>query len=276
MLGVLVITSEYSTGTIRASLLAVPRRLPDAGSPRRSCSPCSCSIVGEIVAFCSFFIGSALVNGETFTHRHGSRPRRHRAPHAQRVAQPAGVLRAVFGAGLYLTVLGLFALAIGSLIRHTAGAITTVIGLVLVVFPLAGLLPGSWGAHVHAYLPTVAGQLDHAGQTHGRPALVALAGIRRVLRLDGAAPGRGDLPAPASGRLDRSSPAAPGWHHRLLRLPGARHTIFRDRPDIALPAVEDFIRRIKSNDRPPHRRVDWRATVTRRAPLPTRPIVACY
>jgi hypothetical protein len=74
------------------------------------------------------------------------------------LSQP-GVLRAVFGAGLYLTVLGLFALAIGGLIRHTAGAITAVIGMVLVIFPLAGLLPSSWGAHIHAYLPTIAGQL---------------------------------------------------------------------------------------------------------------------
>ena len=63
------------------------------------------------------------------------------------------------GSGLYLTVLGLFALAIGWMIRHTAGAITAVIGMVLVIFPLTGLLPDSWGAHVHAYLPTVAGQL---------------------------------------------------------------------------------------------------------------------
>jgi len=62
------------------------------------------------------------------------------------------VLQAVVGSGLYLTVLGLFALAIGGLIRHTAGAITAVIGMVLVIFPLAGLLPSSRGAHVHAYL----------------------------------------------------------------------------------------------------------------------------
>ncbi len=81
------------------------------------------------------------------------------------LSQP-GVLRAVFGTGLYLTVLGLFALAVGGLIRHTAGAITAVIGMVLVIFPLAGAqhLPDNWGAHVHAYLPTVAGQLITADQ----------------------------------------------------------------------------------------------------------------
>jgi ABC-type transport system involved in multi-copper enzyme maturation permease subunit len=117
-------------------------------------------VVGEIVAFASFFIGKALVNGHVVT-LHGVQ-----AGHVISVnhtitvslSQP-GVLQAVVGSGLYLTVLGLFALAIGGLIRHTAGAITAVIGMVLVIFPLAGLLPASWGAHVHAYLPTVAGQL---------------------------------------------------------------------------------------------------------------------
>jgi ABC-type transport system involved in multi-copper enzyme maturation permease subunit len=104
-------------------------------------------VVAEAVSFGSYFIGAAFVNSHF----------------PVSLSQP-GVTRAVIGSGLYLTVLGLFALAIGALIRHTAGAITTVIGLVLVIFPLADLLPDSWGAHVHAYLPTVAGQLitnDH-------------------------------------------------------------------------------------------------------------------
>jgi ABC-2 type transport system permease protein len=73
------------------------------------------------------------------------------------LSQP-GVTRAVIGAGLYLTVLGLFALAIGALVRHTAGAISIVIGVVLVVPPLLGLLDSYWwGAHIHAWFPTVAG-----------------------------------------------------------------------------------------------------------------------
>ena len=70
-----------------------------------------------------------------------------------------GALRAVIGAGLYLAVLGLFALAIGALLRHTAGGITGVIGFVLVLAPLAQLLPGSIGKHIHAYLPSEAGRL---------------------------------------------------------------------------------------------------------------------
>ena len=159
VLGVLVITSEYSTGAIRSALLAVPRRYPVLLA-KAVVFAALVLVVGEIVAFASFFIGKALVNGHVVT-LHGVQ-----AGHVISVnhtitvalSQP-GVTRAVVGSGLYLTVLGLFALAIGGLIRHTAGAIIAVIGMVLVIFPLAGLLPDSWGAHVHAYLPTVAGQL---------------------------------------------------------------------------------------------------------------------
>jgi ABC-type transport system involved in multi-copper enzyme maturation permease subunit len=159
VLGALVITSEYSSGTIRASLLAIPHRYPMMIAKALAFAVLV-FIIGEIVAFCSFFIGAVLVNGQTYT-LHGSVAGHAVTAHrtlSVSLSQP-GVLQAVFGSGLYLTVLGLFALAIGGLIRHTAGAITTVIGLVLVIFPLAGLLPDSWGAHVHAYLPTVAGQL---------------------------------------------------------------------------------------------------------------------
>jgi ABC-type transport system involved in multi-copper enzyme maturation permease subunit len=69
-----------------------------------------------------------------------------------------GVLRAIVGVGLYIAVLGVFAIAIGTLVRHTAGAITGIIGFVLVLSPLTLLLAGTVGARIHAYLPTVAGQ----------------------------------------------------------------------------------------------------------------------
>jgi ABC-type transport system involved in multi-copper enzyme maturation permease subunit len=151
VLGVLVITSEYSSGTIRASLLAVPKRIPMLVAKGVVFSVLV-FVIGEAVTFGSFYIGAAII------HSH----------FPVSLSQP-GVTRAVIGSGLYLAVLGLFALAIGSLIRHTAGAVTTVIGLVLVIFNLTGLLPYSWGAHIHAYMPTVAGQLitqdkEQAGQ----------------------------------------------------------------------------------------------------------------
>jgi len=141
VLGVMVMTTEYSTGMIRSSLLAVPRRTPMLWA---KCAVFAVVVflVAELAAFPSFFIGAAFL--------------RSKAPVA--LGDP-GVLRAVIGAGLYLSVLGLFALAIGAVVRHTAGAITGVIGFVLVISPLAQLLPGAVGRRVFAYLPSQAGQL---------------------------------------------------------------------------------------------------------------------
>jgi len=140
VLGALTITTEYSTGVIRASLLAVPKRLPLLAA---KCAVFAVLIfvVAEIVCFVSFFVGKAVIH-----------------PVADVSLSQPEVTRAVIGGGLYLTVLALFALAIGSLIRHSAGAIAAVIGIVLVVGPLLGLLDSyNWGKHVHDWFPTVAG-----------------------------------------------------------------------------------------------------------------------
>jgi ABC-2 type transport system permease protein len=141
VLGVLVISTEYSTGVIRASLLAVPRRLPMLAA-KAAVFAVLLIVVTEIVAFCSFFVGSAILHA-----------------HVPVSLGDSGVARAVAGAGLYLTVLGLFAMAIGTMIRHTAGGISAAIGVVFVLPILSGLLPGNWGAHINAYLPEQAGTL---------------------------------------------------------------------------------------------------------------------
>ena len=141
VLGVLVIGSEYSTGMIRASLLAVPRRLPMLWA-KAIVFGLVVLVLGVAVSFGSFFIGSAI-GGDKIQVSLGDE----------------GVLRAVIGGGLYLAMLGLFALAIGAIVRHTAGGITGVIAFVLVLAPLTMLLPGSLGDHVHAYLPSEAGTL---------------------------------------------------------------------------------------------------------------------
>ena len=146
VLGVLVISTEYSTGVIRASLLAVPRRIPMLAA-KAVVFAAVVFVVGECVTFSSFFIGQAVLHS-----------------HAPVALGDPGVTRAVFGAGLYLTVLGLFAMSIGAIIRHTAGAITGVIAFVLVLAPLTQLIPGKIGKYIHAYLPTEAGQL--IGQAH--------------------------------------------------------------------------------------------------------------
>ena len=146
VLGVMVIASEYSTGMIRASLLAVPKRTPMLAA-KAVVFAAVVFVFGEIVAFPSFFIGAAVLHS-----------------HAPVSISDPGVLRAVIGAGLYLTVLGLFALAFAAIVRHTAGAITGVIGFILVLAPLTQLLPGRVGKHIHAYMPSEAGHL--IGQAH--------------------------------------------------------------------------------------------------------------
>ena len=140
VLGALTMTTEYSTGVIRASLLAVPKRWPVLAA---KCVVFAglIFVIAEVVSFVSFFIGKAVVHPVVNVS----------------LSQP-DVTRAVIGAGLYLTVLGLFALAIGALIRHSAGAIAAVIGLVFVVGQLLGLLDNyDWGRHVHDWFPSVAG-----------------------------------------------------------------------------------------------------------------------
>lgn len=141
VLGVLVVTGEYSSGTIRASLLAVPTRTPMLAA-KAAVFAMLTFVVGELTAIPTFFLGAAILHS--------------RAPVS--ITDP-GVLRAVIGAGMYLAVLAIFAVAIGALVRHTAGAITGIIGFVLVLSPLTQLIPGSIGNHIHDYLPSEAGSL---------------------------------------------------------------------------------------------------------------------
>jgi ABC-type transport system involved in multi-copper enzyme maturation permease subunit len=150
VLGALIMTTEYSTGVIRASLLAVPTRIPMLAA-KAVVFAALILVVAEIVTFGSYFVGSAILRSHV----------------TLSLSQP-GVTRAVIGTGLALTVLGLFAMAIGALIRHTAGAIATAIGVVLVLPILSGLLPGTVGAHINAYLPEQAGGLiDQAHEQAG-------------------------------------------------------------------------------------------------------------
>ncbi len=150
VLGVLLIATEYSTGVIRASLLAVPRRWPMLAA-KIVVFTIIVLVLAEIVAFACFFIGSAILHSRVVVSLSDS-----------------GVLRSTIGAGLYLTVLGILSLAIGALIRHTAAAISTAIGVVFVLPILSGLLPGSWGAHINAYLPEQAGILiTHTHEVSG-------------------------------------------------------------------------------------------------------------
>ncbi len=141
VLGVMVISAEYTTGMIRSTLQAQPRRLTVLAA-KVAVFAALMLVVGELLAFAAFTVGRRIIAG-----------------HIPVQLSDPGVTRSVVGAGLYLAVLGLFALAFGAILRHTAGAITAVLGLILVVSNLTGLLPDSWGQHINAWMPTNAGQL---------------------------------------------------------------------------------------------------------------------
>jgi ABC-2 type transport system permease protein len=136
---VLVITSEYSTGTIRSTLLAVPTRLPMLAA-KSVVLAALIFVATEAIAIASFFLGVAILHAKV----------------PVSLGDP-GVLRVILGMGLYLTMLGLFSMAIGGLFRNTVAGITGVIAFVMVLPVLSQLLPGSLVKHVHAYLPTEAG-----------------------------------------------------------------------------------------------------------------------
>ncbi|HZU73656.1 MAG TPA: ABC transporter permease [Acidimicrobiales bacterium] len=141
VLGALVITNEYSTGVIRATLSAVPQR-PSVLAAKALVFGAVILVVGEAASFAAFFLGQSILSS------------RHIEAH---LGDP-GVLRAVIGGGLYLTVLGLFALGIGTMIRHTAGAIATLFGLLLVLPGIVAALPLSWQNAIEKWLPANAGQ----------------------------------------------------------------------------------------------------------------------
>lgn len=138
VLGVLIISGEYATGMIRATLSAVPARLPVLWAKLTVFSGVM-FLVSLVSAFAAFFIGQALLG----THGVGLG-----APHA---------LRAVIGVALYLTVVGALSMGIGFAVRSTAGGIAAVFGLLLVLPGLGNALPSSWQPHILPYLPSNAG-----------------------------------------------------------------------------------------------------------------------
>jgi ABC-type transport system involved in multi-copper enzyme maturation permease subunit len=141
VLGVMVISAEYTTGMIRSTLQSQPRRLTVLNA-KIAVFAVLMLVAGELLSFAAFFVGKQVI-----------------AVHIPVSLSDPGVTRSVVGAGLYIAVLGLFSLAFGAILRHTAGAITAVLGLILIVSNLTGLLPDSWGHHINAWMPTNAGVL---------------------------------------------------------------------------------------------------------------------
>jgi ABC-2 type transport system permease protein len=142
VLGVLVISGEYSTGMIRSTFCAVPKRLPVLWA-KVAVFAAVTFVVSLPAVLIVFFAGQSILSSQ----------------HVQIAFSYPGVARAVIGAALFLTVIGVFGLGIGAIVRHTAGAIVTFVGIMFVLPPILGLLPSSWSDAINPYLPSSAGNV---------------------------------------------------------------------------------------------------------------------
>jgi ABC-2 type transport system permease protein len=137
--GVLVMTGEYSSGSIRSTLAVIPgRRLLLAA--KAAVFGAAALIVGELTALAAFVINQYVVL---------SAP----APHAS-FGQP-GVLRAVLMLGAYLGLIGLFGLGLGAIVRNTAGAIAALVSIVLALPLVLQVVPAGIQHSAGKYLPMV-------------------------------------------------------------------------------------------------------------------------
>ncbi|HWG23816.1 hypothetical protein [Actinospica sp.] len=135
VLGVLVIGSEYTTGMIRATMLAAPRRT-SALLAKAAAFSALVFVVAELVAVPCFLIGSALTSAHASTS----------------ITDPI-TIRAILAFGLFMTALGLLALSVGTLVRHLAAGISLILALQFVLPGVLSMIPGSLGEHLSNALP---------------------------------------------------------------------------------------------------------------------------
>ncbi|MFD4603045.1 ABC transporter permease [Streptomyces sp. NPDC058464] len=159
VLGVLVTAGEYSTGMIRATLAAVPRRLPVLWS-KSLVFGLVALVVGTVGALASFLLVSGIVNGTDA---------------ALGISDP-GVVRSLLGAGLYLGLVGVMGAALGALLRSVAGGISVLVAALMLIPGLVSLLPSSWQDDISPYLPGNAGESIFA-LTHDSTTLSPTAGL---------------------------------------------------------------------------------------------------
>jgi ABC-type transport system involved in multi-copper enzyme maturation permease subunit len=136
ILGVLIISNEYANGMIRNTFAAVPRRLPVLWAKVVVLAG-ALAVLMVVASIAAFLVGQLILgDGKNTT------------------LAADGVLRAVLGSGLYLAGIGVFGIAIGAMLRNTAGAIAVVVAALLIIPGLASLvLPTSWSDNVLPYLP---------------------------------------------------------------------------------------------------------------------------
>ena len=138
-LGILIISAEYSTGMIAATLNAIPRRRTVLAAKALTFTLATLAF-GQLVSFAAFSLGQAILSTQ----------------HAGVSLSQPTALRATVGAGLYLSAVGLLGFGIGAAVRHTAGAMAALFGLLFLPSALADLLPPSVH-YVIEYMPANSG-----------------------------------------------------------------------------------------------------------------------
>jgi len=139
VLGVLTMTGEYATGMIRATFGLVPRRLPVLWAKAAVLAGAT-FVLMLVASVVSFLIGQAILGSHGVGVSLGS----------------DGAARAILGAAFYLTAIALLGLTLGALLRHTAGAVTALLGAVLGL-PLIFSMFGERLESAQEYLPSLLG-----------------------------------------------------------------------------------------------------------------------
>jgi ABC-type transport system involved in multi-copper enzyme maturation permease subunit len=141
VLAVLLVAGEYSGGMIRASLGAVPKRLPVLWA--KLLVFCTVTLATTTpAAVATFFLAQSLLAEQGI----------------DTTWDAPDVARSVIGVGLYLTVVAAFAIGLGAIIRNVAGAIAALVGVLMVLPVVALALPDTWFDRVYKWLPSNAGQ----------------------------------------------------------------------------------------------------------------------
>jgi ABC-type transport system involved in multi-copper enzyme maturation permease subunit len=165
VLGAMTITSEYSTGMIRTSLTAMPRRGVVFWSKLLAFTGVAL-VISIVTSFLAFFLGQAVLSGTgvsaSLSHNTTVPVQAEGTRHAVQfvgtyVVTPGHVLTAIIGTALFVTAAALIAYGIGAILRHTAGTIAAAIGILFVLPIIVQLLPSSWRDDIIRFVPGSSG-----------------------------------------------------------------------------------------------------------------------
>lgn len=156
VIGAMTMSSEYSTGMIRTSLTAMPRR-GVVYTAKLAVFTVVALVTGLFCSFVSFFIGQIFYGNVTVRNFGDNGIETDTKQNLSVTLSQHHVLQAVIGGGLYLAISSLLAFGLAALLRHTAGAITAAIALLFVSSILVNFLPHDWAVHVDKWIPFFAG-----------------------------------------------------------------------------------------------------------------------